>query len=101
MSGSALWGGILALAAVVAIALQIRSWRAHRMTGLQFAAGLVARGGFLFLGLIYATRLADGWRRAPLIGLWIVGVGIVLNLTAGIIENIRRSRATGPAGDSE
>ena len=92
MSGSALWGGVLAVAAAVAIVLQVRSWRAGRMSTLQLAAGLIARVGFLFLGVMYAARLTEGWQRAPFIGLGIVGVGIVLNLTAGVIENIRRAR---------
>lgn len=63
------------------------------MTTLQFAAGLIARAGFLFLGILYAFGLVYRWPRAPLIGLGIVGAGIVLNLAAGIIENVRRARA--------
>lgn len=101
MSGSAFWGGILILAALVASALQIRRWRTRRIGTLQLAAGLVARAGFLFLGIIYAAELTDRWRRAPLVGLGIVGVGIVLNLAAGIFDNIGRSRRAGGDPDAE
>lgn len=87
------WGIILSIAALVAIALQVRRLRSHQVTVLQFAAGMVARTGFLLLGIVYATELIYRWPRAPLIGLGIVGAGIILNLTAGIIENIRRARA--------
>ena len=93
------WGIILLVAALVAIGLQVRRWRARRMTTLQFAAGLIARGGFLILGILYAFGLVYRWPRAPLIGLGIVGAGIVLNLTAGIIENVRRARAPYDPGD--
>ena len=89
---TATWGLVLASASLVAIGLQVRRWRAHHITTLQFAAGMVARAGFLFLGIIYAGGLIYRWSRAPLIGLGIVGLGIALNLTAGIIENIRRAR---------
>jgi uncharacterized protein with PQ loop repeat len=87
------WGIILVIAALVAIGLQIRRWRARQVTTMPFAAGMIARAGFLFLGIIYAADLVYRWRRAPLIGLGIVAIGIMLNLTAGIVENIRRSRA--------
>jgi uncharacterized protein with PQ loop repeat len=90
---TATWGLILIFAALVAIALQFRRLRTHRITELQFAAGMIARVGFLLLGILYATDLVYRWPRAPLIGLGVVGVGIVLNLTAGVIENIRRARA--------
>lgn len=95
----ATWGIVLLLAALVAIGLQVRRWRARRLTTLQFAAGLIARMGFLFLGILYAAGLVYRWPRAPLIGLGIVGAGIVLNLAAGIIDNIRRARA--PWGDGD
>jgi uncharacterized protein with PQ loop repeat len=88
------WGIILVVAALVAIGLQVRRWRAGRVTTMLFAAGMIARAGFLFLGIIYAADLVYRWRRAPLIGLGIVGIGIALNLVAGIIENVRRSRAS-------
>lgn len=90
---TATWGLVLITAALVAIALQFQRLRTHRITGLQFAAGMIARAGFLLLGILYATELVYRWPRAPLVGLGIVGVGIVLNLTAGVIENIRRARA--------
>lgn len=90
---TATWGLILIIAALVAIAFQVQRLRTHQITGLQFAAGMIARGGFLLLGILYATDLVYRWPRAPLIGLGIVGVGILLNLTAGVIENIRRARA--------
>ncbi|HSJ29879.1 MAG TPA: hypothetical protein VK933_00500 [Longimicrobiales bacterium] len=95
----AAWGIVLLVAALIAIGLQVRRWRARRITTLQFAAGLIARGGFLVLGILYAFRLVYRWPRAPLVGLAIVGAGIVLNLAAGIIDNIRRARA--PFGDSD
>ena len=99
---TATWGIILVAAALVAIGLQVRRWRAARITALQFAAGMVARAGFLFLGILYASDLVYRWPRAPLLGLGIVGVGIVLNLAAGIIENIRYARTPrGPADDTD
>lgn len=90
---TATWGIVLTVAALVAIGLHVRRLRAARITMLQFAAGMVARGGFLILGILYASDLIYRWPRAPLIGLGIVGIGIVLNLLAGIIENIRRTRS--------
>jgi hypothetical protein len=90
---TAAWGIILIIAAVVAMALQLRRWRTRQITAMLFAAGMIARAGFLFLGVIYAADLIYRWRRAPLVGLGIVGLGIVLNLTAGIIESIRRAGA--------
>jgi hypothetical protein len=90
---TATWGVILIIAALVASGLQVRRLRSHQITGLQFVAGMIARAGFLFLGILYATDLVYRWPRAPLIGLGIVGIGIILNLTAGVIENIRRARA--------
>lgn len=96
---TATWGIILLVAALVAIALQVRRWRAAHITTMQFAAGLVARAGFLFLGILYASGLVYRWPRAPLLGLGIVGLGIVLNLTAGIIENLRRARRPHDSGD--
>jgi Kef-type K+ transport system membrane component KefB len=87
------WGVVLCVAALIAMGLQLRRWRARRITTMQFAAGMIARAGFLFLGITYAAELVYRWRRAPLIGLGIVALGIILNLIAGIIENIRRARA--------
>ena len=87
------WGIVLLLAALVAIGLQVRRWRARRLSTPQFAAGLIARAGFLFLGILYASGLVYRWPRAPLIGLGVVGAGIVLNLVTGIIDNVRRARA--------
>lgn len=99
---TAAWGMILAVAALVAIGLQVRRWRAARITTLQFAAGMVARAGFLVLGILYASDLVYRWPRAPLLGLGIVGAGIVLNIAAGIIENIRHARSpSGPADDTD
>jgi Kef-type K+ transport system membrane component KefB len=90
---TAMWGVVLIIAALIAAGLQFRRWQQARITALQLAVGMVARGGFLFLGIIYATGLIYRWPRAPLIGLGIVGIGIVLNLVTGILDNIRRSRA--------
>jgi hypothetical protein len=86
------WGILLTIAALVAIVLQFRRWRAGRVTTLQLVAGFVARLGFVLLGVIYSTGLAQRWTRAPLYGLGIVGIGIVLNLTAGVIESVRAGR---------
>ena len=93
MNSYEIWGLILSVVALVTIGLQIRRYRARRITTLQMVAGMVARIGFLFLGVVYVTELIDRNRRLPLIGLAIVGVGIALNLAAGIAENIRRARA--------
>jgi hypothetical protein len=90
---TATWGIVLTVAALVAIGLQVRRLRSARITTLQFAAGMIARGGFLMLGILYASGLVYRWPRAPLIGLGIVGIGIVLNLVAGIFDNIRRTRS--------
>lgn len=89
---TAAWGVILIVAALIAIGLQVRRLRSARITNLQFAAGLVARLGFLFLGILYASGLVYRWPKAPLLGLGVVGGGIVLNLIAGIFDNIRRAR---------
>jgi hypothetical protein len=88
-----MWGLVLIAVAVVTIVLQVRRYRAHRITTLQLLAGMVARAGFLFLGIVYVTELVVAHRRLPLVGLFIVGVGIALNLVAGIIANVRRARA--------
>lgn len=87
------WGIVLVAVALLTIGLQVRRWRLRQITALQFAAGLVARVGFLVLGLIYVTGYVYDQPRAPLYGLGVVGAGIVLNLTAGVIENVRRARA--------
>lgn len=86
------WGIILIVAALVAIGLHFRRWRTQRITNLAFAAGLIARAGFVALGIMYAFAFVDRYPRAPVYGLAVVGVGIILNLLAGIIDNIRRSR---------
>lgn len=99
---AAAWGVILSSAALVAIALQIRRLRSRQITILQFAGGMIARVGFLFLGILYAAGLVYRWPRAPLIGLGMVGAGIILNLTAGVIENIRRARVSpGESGQGD
>lgn len=90
---TATWGVVLTIAALIAIGLQIRRLRSAQITTIQFAAGMIARGGFLILGILYASDLVYRWPRAPLIGLGIVGIGIVLNLVAGIIENVRHTRS--------
>ena len=95
------WGMVLVAVALITIGLQVRRWRLRQITTLQFAAGLVARVGFLVLGLIYVTGYVYDQPRAPLYGLGVVGVGIVLNLTAGVIENVRRARAPFVHEDAE
>lgn len=90
---TAAWGVVLTVAALVAIGYQVHRLRTARITTLQFAAGMVARGGFLLLGILYATDLVYRWPRSPIIGLGVVGAGIVLNLIAGIIENFRLTRS--------
>jgi uncharacterized protein with PQ loop repeat len=96
---TATWGIVLTVAALIAIGLQVRRLRAAQITTPQFAAGMVARGGFLILGILYASDLVYRWPRAPLIGLGIVGLGILLNLVVGIIENIRHTRSRYDAED--
>lgn len=93
MNSYEVWGLILVVVALVTIGLQIRRYRARRITTPQMLAGMVARFGFLFLGIVYVTELIERNRRLPLIGLAIVGLGIALNLVAGIVENVRRARA--------
>jgi putative effector of murein hydrolase LrgA (UPF0299 family) len=88
-----MWGLLLIGMALVTMGLQIRRYRARRITRTQLFAGMIARLGFLFLGIVYVTELIDRNRRLPLIGLAIVGLGIALNLVAGILENVRRARA--------
>lgn len=98
---TAAWGIVLVVVALVTIVLQARRWRRGRIDGLQLAAGMVARAGFLFLGIIYAAGLVYRWPRAPLYGLVVVGIGIVLNLLAGILANISRTRASFRNGDGD
>jgi hypothetical protein len=93
VSSYEVWGLILIVVALATIVLQIRRFRTGRLSRLQLAAGMIARLGFLFLGILYATDLVAEHRRAPFIGLGIVGAGIALNLVAGVVENIRRARA--------
>ncbi|HEX6133366.1 MAG TPA: hypothetical protein VFZ24_05370 [Longimicrobiales bacterium] len=90
---TSVWGIILTVAALIAVVLHTRRWRAQRVTALQFGAGMVARAGFVLLGLMYALHYVERWPRAPVVGLAIVGVGIVLNLLAGILAGIQRSRS--------
>lgn len=96
-----LWGGVLTAAAVIALFLHTRRWRRGQVTSLQYGAGLIARAGFLVLGLLYATGLVYRWSRAPVYGLGVVGAGIVLHLTAGVIDNIRRARGDLPGDRSD
>ncbi|HEX6307404.1 MAG TPA: hypothetical protein VFZ69_04395 [Longimicrobiales bacterium] len=87
------WGIVLVAAALIAVGLHVRRWRLGRITGLQFWAGMIARLGFVVLGLMYATGYVDRSRRAPIWGLAIVGIGIVLNLLAGILAGVRHGRS--------
>lgn len=93
MTAYQLWGGMLIAVAVLTIGLQVRRLRQGRITRMQMLAGLIARLGFIFLGLVYVTGIVDTHRRIPIVGLALVGCGVALNLVAGIVENIRRSRA--------
>jgi hypothetical protein len=90
-----MWGALLIAVALVTLFLQFRRFQRGQATLLQLGAGTIARLGFLFLGIIYVTGYVEQNRRAPLIGLGIVGVGIALNLVAGIMDNIRRARSPG------
>jgi hypothetical protein len=96
---TAAWGAILLAAALAAVAFHAWRWRRGRMTTLQFGAGLVARVGFILLGVLYAFDLEYRWPRAPLYGRGVVGVGILLNLTANTIERIRYARGGGAEPD--
>jgi putative membrane protein len=72
--------------------LQLMHWRRGRISTAQAVTGMIARSGFLVLGVIYVTDLIVRYPRAPLLGLAIVGGGIFLHLTVNIISNIRRSK---------
>lgn len=85
------WGGILIIAALISLALQVHHWRRGRLTTAQFAAGSLARAAFLFLGIIYATDLVARWPRLPIAGLFIVGIGIFLNMAVNVLHRHRRT----------
>lgn len=83
------WGGLLILIAAAGLALQARHWQRGRLTAGQAVTGMIARGGFLLLGIIYVAGLAETWRRAPFYGLAIVGLGIFLHLAVNVYHRIR------------
>jgi hypothetical protein len=87
-----LWGWLLIAAALISLGLQLMHWRRGRISTAQAVTGMIARSGFLVLGVIYVTDLIVRYPRAPLLGLAIVGGGIFLHLTVNIISNIRRSK---------
>lgn len=84
------WGWLLIAAALISLSLQVMHWRRGRIGAAQAATAVLARSGFLLLGVIYVAGLVERWPRAPLLGLAIVGVGIFLHLTVNVIRNIRR-----------
>ena len=90
------WGAILIVAALVALALQYHHWRRGRLSTAQMLAGGVARLAFLFLGIVYATDLIDRWPRLPIAGLFFVGIGIFLNMAVNVLTRLRRSHANDP-----
>jgi hypothetical protein len=87
------WGAILIVAALVALAIQYHHWRRGRLSTLQMLAGGVARLAFLFLGIVYATSLIDRWPKLPLAGLFVAGIGIFLNMAVNVFTLLRRSHA--------
>jgi hypothetical protein len=87
-----LWGWLLIAAALISLGLQLMHWRRGRISTAQAVTGMIARSGFLVLGVIYVTDLIVRYPRAPLLGLAIVGGGIFLHLTVNIISNTRRSK---------
>lgn len=98
MNSYEIWGLVLIIVTLVTVFLLIRRFRAGRITTLHLVAGLIARAGFLLLGIVYVTEIIDRNRRAPIYGLAVVGAGIALNLLANVIENIRRARHTAEPG---
>jgi hypothetical protein len=89
---SDVWGWLLIAAALISLSLQVMHWRRGRISTAQAVTGMIARGGFLVLGIIYVTDLIIRYRRAPLVGLGIVGAGIFLHLTVNVLSNMRRRR---------
>jgi hypothetical protein len=81
---------VLIVAAILSIALQYRHYRRGVYTKRRAIAGIIARSGFLVLGVIYATGLVQRWPRAPFVGLGIAVLGVVLHLVNNIVENARR-----------
>jgi hypothetical protein len=99
MNRPELWGWLLIVAALGAVSLQLLHWRRGRISAARALTGVLARTGFLLLGIIYVTDLIVRYPRAPLYGLSVVGVGILLHLLAGVVE--RHRRATGAADAAE
>ncbi|MEX1184480.1 MAG: hypothetical protein WEF86_14810 [Gemmatimonadota bacterium] len=89
MDRSEAWGAVLIAAALLSLGLQVMHLRRGRITAMQAGTGMIARGGFLLLGVIYVTGLVERWPGAPLFGLAVVGIGIFLHLAAGILQNLR------------
>jgi hypothetical protein len=83
------WGWLLIVAALVSLALQFMHWRRGRITTAQAVTAMIARAGFLVLGVIYVSPLIVRHPRAPLLGLAIVGGGILLHLTVNVIHRMR------------
>lgn len=89
---SDVWGWLLIAAAVTSLGLQLMHWRRGRISTAQAVTGMIARSGFLVLGIIYVTDLIIRYPRSPLLGLAIVGGGVFLHLTMNVIASIRRGR---------
>ena len=86
------WGIVLIVAALLSLGLQLMHWRRGRINAVQAATGMLARAGFLLLGVVYVAGLVERWPRAPFIGLAVVGIGILLHLAANVVQNLRGSR---------
>lgn len=84
------WGWLLIAAALISLTLQVMHWRRGRISAAQAGTAVLARSGFLLLGVIYVFGLVERWPRAPLLGLVVVGTGIFLHLTVNVIHNLRR-----------
>lgn len=87
------WGWLLVAVAAITIGLTVHRYRRGLITTLQFGVAMIARLAFLFLGVVYVTELIVRYPRLPLAGLFVVGLGIFLNLAVNTWERVRRDRA--------
>ena len=81
---------ILILGALLSIGLQYRHYRRGVFSRRRAITGSIARFGFLVLGVMYLTGLAQRSRYAPFVGIGIVVLGVILHLGNNIIENAQR-----------